>query len=68
MIRLPKSTSATSFRENMKNFGSKVISLALNNSENFLIALTDTLQLVCYNFKGKRVPINQVDMTCITSS
>ena len=36
----------------MKNFGNKLISLALNNNENMLLALTDTLQLVMYHVKG----------------
>lgn len=51
-IRLPKSSSTTSFKDNMKNFGNKLISLALNNNENMLLALTDTLQLVMYHVKG----------------
>ena len=52
VIRLPKSSSTTSFKDNMKNLGSKLISLALNNNENMLIALTDKLQLVVYLVKG----------------
>eukprot|EP00094_Tigriopus_californicus_P008583 TCALIF_08273-PA protein Name:"Similar to WDR65 WD repeat-containing protein 65 (Homo sapiens)" AED:0.08 eAED:0.08 QI:0/0.28/0.12/0.75/0.42/0.37/8/0/1160 len=51
LIRLPKSTSPTSFKGNMKNLGTKVISIALNNNESHLIALTETLQIVSFNFK-----------------
>ncbi len=36
----------------MRNFGCRVISMAINHAENLLIALTDTLQLVCFSFKG----------------
>ena len=63
VIRLPKSSSSTSFKDNMKNFGNKLISLALNNNENMLIALTDTLQLVVYLVKGNTDNIKEEYVT-----
>ena len=57
-IRLPSklgpSSSLPGAAGTLRNLGSKLTSLALNGSESMLVALTDTMQLVCYSFKGKK--------------
>ena len=55
LIRLPKSSSTTTYKGNMKNFGTKIMAMAMNAGETMLIALTDSLQLVCHSFKGNNI-------------
>ncbi len=62
-IRLPTKTTGGPIAA--KSFGSKVVALALNSNETLLVALTETLQLVCYSFKGKVIFLSR---TFITSS
>ena len=49
------SSSLSGAAGTLRNLGNKLTSLALNGSENMLVALTDTMQLVCYSFKGKLI-------------
>ena len=54
------SSSLSGATGTLRNLGNKLTSLALNGSENMLVALTDTMQLVCYSFKGKLICINKL--------
>ena len=56
-VRLPSKMAASSSISGaagaagtLKNLGNKLTSLALNSNETMLVALTDTMQLVCYSF------------------
>ena len=48
VLRLPKS-STSGLRSSV---GTRVVSVALNQAENVVVGVTDTLQIVAFTFKG----------------